>query len=359
MRSTFYRLYKLIRVGNMAFFLGELDRAYDSLNDALALFTKLNNRKAIGIANNNLGNLMLTIYRTMMKTGAPMMYDISRQKVVQRGCAYFKKAVDLGEEALKKINDKEGFSINYLIFMQQVSNRYFNRALFLLSIHKDRYSPSNAYEQGIMDLTTCRDMDREVVDNGDHVGFKGDKEVYFELLMGRIKGILMLLKLGYDDSWGIDDLFEEARAELLSALETYSHEGHPLFDELDPAGQMQRLDSTLIDYHLYMAEQAPSENQDEKWEHIRKSAEIAVRMMIEDDYVIGEAAMLALKALIEYTHVASQDDLKEDPSDVRSTLFQYRHHIGEILSMSNSSHDILGRERLNACNAGDFSLEVF
>ena len=64
MFGTFERLYKVIRFANSAFFAGDLDKAYSVLSDALSVFTQLDNKKAIAIANNNLGITMLTMYRT-------------------------------------------------------------------------------------------------------------------------------------------------------------------------------------------------------------------------------------------------------------------------------------------------------
>ena len=335
--------------------MGELQTAYTTLHDAFVLFTRLGNRKAIAIANNNLGVLMLTMYRAMKKTNAPSMCKFSRKKVIHKGCVYLKAAIDLGETAIRRIYEDEGWSEKYLVFMQQVSNRYFNRGVFLLTVRRDHPRPELAEKQGLTDLATAKDMDREVVDNGDHEGFKGDLDVYFELLMSRIKGLLLLMKMGYEDPWGIDDLFDEARKAMVSALEM---PGHPLFDDLAKAGQMQRLDSALIEYHLHMATQAV-EDEERKNKHVRNAASIGVRMMIEDDYVIGEAAILALKALIDSTHLATDDEYGEDPSDIRTKLFQYRHRIGEILSLTYSSRDITSRACFNASNIGDVSMEVF
>ena len=371
-RSTFEKLYKVVRVGNMAFFLGELEKAYTILHDALSLFAMLKNKKAIGVASNNLGVLMLTMFRAMKKTNCPTMGGFSQRKVIKKANQYFEDAISLGEAALKTINDEEGFSVNYLIFMQQLSNRYFNRGVFLLTSRHDHADPAEAERRGVMDLMTSRDMDREVVDNGDQEGFKGDKDVYFELLMTRIKGLLLLMKTGVEDPWGIEDLFDEARKELVSALQTPNH---PLFVDLDPAGQMQRLDCVLIDYHMLMARN--NDPGSERDRHIRKGAEIGIRMMVEDDYVLGEASILALRALVEYTNLPVESTNNDnnnngkniantndpyggmDPSDVRSTLFQYRQKVAEFLSMSYTTKSLLDREAFNASNIGDFNLEVF
>ena len=137
----------------------------------------------------------------------------------------------MADAANEKLNALEGlfrntqhWSENYLIFMQQLSNRYFNRAMSLLTVSSET-------------TCTCKDMDREVVDNGDREGFKGEKDVYIELLLGRIKGLLLLMRMGYDDEWGIDELFDGARVALVSAL---SSPEHTLFRDLKPADQMQR-----------------------------------------------------------------------------------------------------------------------
>mmetsp|Transcript_3276 Transcript_3276/g.7248 ORF Transcript_3276/g.7248 Transcript_3276/m.7248 type:complete len:240 (-) Transcript_3276:262-981(-) len=239
--------------------------------------------------------------------------------------------------------------------MQQLSNRYFNRAIFLLTTRDDHEKPHEAEYQGLMDLSTCKDMDREVVDNGDHEGFKGDQDVYFELLLGRIKGLLLLMKMGYDDEWGIEELFEDARQELVSALKS---PGHVLFRDLEPAGQMQRLDGALIEYYLLEASRRGEKNVLDD-ECVRKAARVGIRMLMEDEYVIGEAGGLALKALIEVTSNATSEELGDDPSDVRSQLFQYRQRIGETLSTSYAGRDLVSRESTIWAQRGDFSMEVF
>ena len=346
----------LVKAANSAFFQGQLNKAYTTLHDAWMLFNKLDNRKAIGIANNNLGNVMLTMYRTMKKTSAPTLCGMSLQRIIMGGCTHFRIAIDTGEDALKYINDSEGWSENYLIFMQQLSNRYFNRAMFLLTVRDDHPRPHEAESQGLMDLCTCKDMDREVVDNGDREGFKGEKDVYFELLLGRIKGLLLLMRMGYDDEWGIDELLDGARVALVSAL---SSPEHTLFRDLEPAGQMQRLDSAMVEYYLLLANKEG--DAESRLEIVTKAASFGVRMLYKDDYVIGDAAaLLALKAHIDKTMACSSDDLgDEDPSDVRTTLFQYRQMISESIALSYGGKDLISREAFIAANIGDFSMEAF
>jgi hypothetical protein len=161
----------------------------------------------------------------------------------------------------------------------------------LLTVKEDLSSPEEAEQQGLTDLETSKDMDREVVDNGDQHGFKGDSDLHFDLLMGRIKGILLLLQLGYEDIWDIDEIFSEAMEEINRAI---PNPDDCLFKTLSPAGQMQRLDAALITYFGM-----------EKTKNTLLAAQIAIRMLQDDEYVIRDAALRAVNALIEYT-----DELK-------------------------------------------------
>lgn len=50
---SFAKLFKIVRVSNTAFFSGNLEWAYHFVSDALKLFRKIEDRKAIGVASNN------------------------------------------------------------------------------------------------------------------------------------------------------------------------------------------------------------------------------------------------------------------------------------------------------------------
>ena len=398
-RATFERLHMLLRDANSMLFSGQLDNAYETMRDALGLFSKLENTKAMGVANNNLGVVALTIYRTIQKTAAPTLCGMTNRNVIRKGAHYFQRAIDIGEEAIERTNQEEGFSEDYLVFMQQLSNRYFNRAMFLLSARKDHPNPNQAESQGLMDLQVARDMDQEVIDNGDREGFKGDLDVHLELLLGRIKGNLLLMKMGFDDEWGVDELIESARTTLMKALRDLPSGTDTLFCDLGPAGYMQRLDGALMEYYLHLATKAGklrnevNEGGDggngdgggngncndhsttavlqhpkdppllSKDVYIKKAALVAVRMMFEDEYVVGDAALLALRSLIEFTNIPEAADRvfgdSNDASDVRSSLFQYRQRITETIALSYEGRDLIKRESFLAANLGDVSMEEF
>jgi hypothetical protein len=94
---------------------------------------------------------------------------------------------------------------------------------------------------------TAKDMDHEVIDNGDQYGFKGDNDVHFDLLLGRIKGIILLSEMGFGDEWGIEELLVDAFEELNEVL---THPTDTMFRNLDAAAQMQRFDAALIAFYM-------------------------------------------------------------------------------------------------------------
>jgi hypothetical protein len=59
--NTFAKLNKIIKVSNTSFFCGHLDMAHHFVSDALILYRKINDRKAIGVACNNLANTLFAI----------------------------------------------------------------------------------------------------------------------------------------------------------------------------------------------------------------------------------------------------------------------------------------------------------
>jgi len=48
--QTMEMLYKVVQFANIAFFAGDLEVAYEVLRDALHLFARLDNKKAIAVA---------------------------------------------------------------------------------------------------------------------------------------------------------------------------------------------------------------------------------------------------------------------------------------------------------------------
>lgn len=60
--ASLSKLHKIVRFSNMAFFSGKMKSAYRLLVDALSLFRRADDEKAVGIASNNLGNTYVTLF---------------------------------------------------------------------------------------------------------------------------------------------------------------------------------------------------------------------------------------------------------------------------------------------------------
>jgi len=272
-----------------------------------------------------------------------------------KAVAFFKDAIESGEEELKQINEDEGFSEEYLVFMQQLSNRYFNRALFLLTVRSDHPDPYAAERQGITDLTISMDMDRELIEKGESGGFKRSVQVYLELLLGRMRGILMLMRLmEEEDEWEIEDLFDDAREALESAAN--SSDCDDVFRDMSPFSYMQRLDMTMMEHQLLLASRSQGEEDHRFW--VQEAASLAIQMFHETDMVIKDAAVVALTALIRLSGISPYTDFGgADPQYVHSTLVGYRQDIMDQSNVQTINETNL--ESTAAANIGDISMETF
>ena len=243
-------LFKAMRSANAAFYAGALEAAYLVLVDALRLFNRLDNKKAIGIASNNLGNTMLAMYREMQLEGKHEIAGLSKKKVVVKGIAYFHEAIQLGEQAYDEFYNEQGWTPTCLDFMQHLSNRYFNRGLFLLTVKESHEKPKECQRLGLRDLEIARDMDREVVAYGEEIGW-GSRDrpaKLFDVKLVRLRGYNILLSLGYEDSWEMEQLFEDA-FELIKTEK--KRESSDLFAAISIAGRLQEIETELMKFKLH------------------------------------------------------------------------------------------------------------
>lgn len=309
-RWTMEKLYKIIQCANAAFFAGEVDVAHRVFLDALYLFTRLDNKKAMGVANNNLGNTMLTLYRTVKDTGDSHVCGFGVREIIGKGMVYFRQAIQLGEAAYEEFYDAEGWSPACLNFMQHLSNRYFNRAMFLLTVKDDHERPLEIEELGKRDLEIARDMDVEIVEEGSQAGWGFFRSVpaHFEVLLSRIRGHLTLLEMGYPDDWGIDEMLDDAFELVLKELHGSSND---FFTDMRPAGRMQQIEAELMRYKMMKGD-------------IATSAKIAIRMLIEDEFTLPEAQEMAIEVLIRYVDSGEGGD-----SNIRMKLGEYKKWLKE------------------------------
>ena len=170
--------------------------------------------------------------------------------------------------------------------MQYLANRYFNRAIFFLTTSANHPNPAEAVALGFRDLQITFDMDVEIVDQCVEMGFKIDEVERHELMISRVRGLLALVKIGYTpDELFLDDQITDLYQDLTAAMKNPSHE---LFKEICKAGRMQKLDTELIKYF-----------RDAKQDNIN-AAKVAIRMLVEDEYLFHDAELEATKMLLIY-----------------------------------------------------------
>ncbi|KAL7532352.1 hypothetical protein ACHAXR_004576 [Thalassiosira sp. AJA248-18] len=291
--KTMEFLYKVVQFANSAFFSGDLEVAFQVFKDSLRLFTRLDNKKAVAVASNNLGNTMLTIYRTMKTNDDGDMCGLSKTEVIEKGTAYYAHSIKLGEDSYDAFYNEQGWSEECLEFMQFLANRYFNRAIFFLTTSCDNENRKAAESLGFRDLQISADMDLEIVDQCLEMGFKINRVERYELMMSRIRGLLSLAELGYStDELYIEDQITDLYRDLNNAMK---NPGHELFKEISIAGRMQKLDTELIKYFSVA-----------KQDKIN-AARVAIRMLIEDEYVFPDAEQEAIETLLSYLDTGDEN----------------------------------------------------
>jgi len=291
--KTLEVLYRMVRSANFAFFVGELDFAHRVLVDSLRLFRRLDNKKAIGIASNNIGNILLGIYREMKASKLDRLYGLTTSEVVAQGIAHFHNAIQLGEKAYDEFYEMQGWSPSCLDFMQHLANRYFNRGIFLLHVKNDHKNPREIEQLGFRDLKIASDMDQEVTSYGQEIGWgSADRaEKRFNVNLVRIRGFNILYDLGYNYDWGVEQLIDDT-ADIIRT--EYNNIDSELFSKMSLAGRMQELEIQLMRYYVIHHD-------------IETSAKVAVRMIIEDERIFTEALRLAMDVLITYSESCAAD----------------------------------------------------
>lgn len=286
-------LYKVVRSANTAFYAGELQVAYTLLTDALRLFKRLDNKKAIGIANNNLGNIMLAMYEEW-DSDEPRKFGLTKRTIVTKGISFFHEAIQLGEKAYDEFHSVQGWSPVCLDFMQHLANRYFNRGLFLLRVKGDHSNPDELEELGRRDLNIARDMDQEVISYGEEIGWGCADRIQktFKINISRIGGYNLLLKMGYPDDWDTEELLDETFKMISEEAKRDSSE---LFKTVSMTGRLQEIETELMKYKSTMGD-------------IETASKIAIRMLLEDENVFADAQAQALEILLKYIETASEFD---------------------------------------------------
>ena len=331
--DTVLILYRIVRAANDFFFAGELEQAYIVLEDALRMFKALRNEKAIAVASNNLGNVMLGIYREMDALGYSKFCGLTKKTVLSKGTMYFQEAIKRGEEFYDKFYLEEGWTPNCLDFMQHLSNRYFNRALFVLSVKGER--SEDITRLGMRDLEIARDMDLEIVEYGADIGFNSENRSHklFDAGIIRVRGHNMLLEMGYPDDYmrskGYPDEWElEGRLDEIFALLRKENENarSELFVDVNVVGRLQEIETELMKYKLLTG-------------NLEMAAKIAIRMLTEDAYIFAWALTPAIDILVQYTDTMDSVDI-ELREGMKKELLGYLDQLDRDLEVLDESTKI-------------------
>lgn len=284
-------LAKVIRSANTAFYAGEFEVAYHVLVDALRLFRRLDNKKAIGIACNNLGNTMMGMYQEMMKEKLDRLAGLTKRQLVIKGIAYFHEAIQLGEKAYDEFHDLHGWTPICLDFMQHLSNRYFNRALFLLSVKGNHEKPEDMETLGKRDLKITSDMDAEVLAYSEDIGWSSEErmEAMFDMKIVRAGGHNLLLEMGYEDEWNLQDTLDEAFDIIVTEMKQANSS---LFHRITYTGRIQEIEVEIMKYYQAIGE-------------LETAAKVAVRCLFEDETIFVDTMSRATDILLQYVESRS------------------------------------------------------
>jgi Mg-chelatase subunit ChlD len=236
-----------------------------------------------GVANNNLGTMVLQ--EQMESVGTDRLFDNSLfgvciSEIYFVGIGYFDEAIRNGsfEYELAKDTDDKG------PYAKQLSNRHFNRGMFLVVVRHHPLCPTWINEDGVADILKAKQLDEEVVRFWSERGLLEENEVQeFESIMRRARGILSLMRnYKFQDPWGIDSLIEKAETMINEAKHSSS-----LFKQINRIGRLQQIDDLRIQHALckddYLA-----------------AGKIAMRMLVEDEYIIDTVIVNALTAVNQY-----------------------------------------------------------
>jgi hypothetical protein len=305
-------LFVVVRCANAAYFARDYSSAYALMRDSLQLFNRLENKKAMAIAHNNLGNIMLALYRYMQATDEAVVAGMTKKEVVTKGIGHFRETIQLGEKLYDEFYEAEGWSVDCLDFMQSLSNRYFNRGIFYLTVKNDHEDPAELQKGGLADIQIARDMDVEIVYEGQQAGWNRTNRStkLFTVALSRAKGVILLQNIGYPKNWEIDEVIDDAFKLVKDEMKRGSSD---LFNDISSVGRLQQIETELMKYKLLKGK-------------VEEAAQVAVRMLFEDQYINSEAQETAVDVLVRYVDSLDGDStyldaLKDDLKFYLDNLF--------------------------------------
>lgn len=287
--NTFSKFNKMVRVSDTAFFYNDLEMAHHFVRDALTLFRSVHDSKAIGIACNNLANTLFAIRfdQANVLHCCESEYHCSITETLQ---LYDEAVLSARKEfeVAKDDSEKANFAV-------QLSDRLFNRGLFLLFVDGYYCAPPDARERGYDDITLARNLHYDVKDYMlAHRLIFTNAAPYFNRLLRRIN----CLAAFYDDVglraiWDAELLLDEADQLAAAAVEASAKGKCPLFREINQLGRRQQLESSAILLAM-------------RNEDFLHAAKIGIRMLVEDNFLLESSFADAAEALLQ---ILKDDDM--------------------------------------------------
>jgi hypothetical protein len=280
--TSFAKLYKIVRISNSAFFSGDFIWAHHIGTDALQLFRKIGDRKAIAIACNNIGNTLLVLLVERRKHGNCLNLDGNCCAIAALG--HFDEAIASAKEDFDNAKSDEEKSI----FAQQLSDRHFNRALCLLLTGDDPCVRADSKEFAMADLLFSYQYDTGVKEYMLHSKtlFK-NSDMIFARSIRRLYGLATLSSF-HDDVSSVWDAYELVDQVDLMLQAAWNHDEAPLFKDVSKIGRLQQLEGATAVVEL-------------SYGNVRDAAVLTTRSLVEDEYIIDSAFVATAECLLRYT----------------------------------------------------------
>jgi len=154
--------------------------------------------------------------------------------------------------------------------------------MFYIVNRKHPKADFDAEDNGITDLNRAKALDQEAYQTWRERGQLGvQARAEFFCLLRRARGMLTLVQFAeYEDIWGIEDLIGQAEEMLHNPYFAESN----LFLGINQVARKQQVTDLRIQYALSKKE-------------TDKAAEMAMKMLVEDEYVIDTILMNCVTAL--------------------------------------------------------------
>lgn len=291
--TSFAKLYKIVRVSNSVFYSGNLKLAYHFVLDAHKLFLKVDDKKALAIASNNLGNTLLAIKCENAMKELSCCVKVESVCCAETALLHFNLAVKSATEEYKMYENMD----TKIRFAQQLANRLFNRGLFYVLTRDDPCTPDNAYELGYQDLVRAQELDNHVnqcwiemdvvLANADNLFDRSIRRLHGLAAMHNHSDILKI--------WDIKTLTQDCHRLLIAA---WNEAPSSLYQEINHIGRLQQLEGAIIRLELHRG-------------NILVAAHLSMRMLAQDEFLNEISFVYAAEALFQFM-------AKKDPRPICS-----------------------------------------